>query len=265
MTGAELSRLTENFLIELRATQKIPKKIRLRDFKTRFTDFTILKCNEFYPQSLSGLIVAKFKKYPFILKLLMENPQSLTRPYHHGIYAMGIFTLSGACRHIIGFSRVKNSAYIMQRAATDPHWAQRLTVPKKWFWLPAQPQWLKITGYHIGHNSPQTIVIPAIYAVIAEEIQCHDTDCKPDPKECLACSAFLKCATDPNYSNFRIETQSGKLAIIDTEHFPLLMGLDPDHIRPFKTYKGFYSRAAMRFIHRKLFQDKRTRRANQYN
>lgn len=264
VTGDILSAQVENLLHELHELNKLSKQARMRVFKTYFTDFTILKSNEFYFKSFSGLIVAKFKKYPFVVKLLIEKPASITMPYNRGIYSMGIFTLSGTVRHTIGFSRVINSENIMAKAATDPRWKDRLTVPKKWFWLPKNPRWLKITGHNIGIHGTQSIEVPAIYAVIAEEINCSDANCKPSPRECLDVSNFLQCATDPNYSNFRIEDSSGKLAIIDTESFPLLMGLDAEQIRPFKSYKGFYSRVTIRFVHRKLFQDKRARRKNQF-
>lgn len=262
--GATLSAQVENLLRELHELKKLPKKERMRVFKTYFTDFIILKSNELYFKSFSGLIVAKFKKYPFIVKLLIEKPASITMPYNRGIYSMGIFTMSGTVRHTIGFSRVINSENIMEKAAADPRWKDRLTVPKKWFWLPKNPYWLKITGHNIGIQGTQSIEVPAIYAVIAEEINCSAANCKPNPRECLEVSNFLQCATDPNYSNFRIEDSSGKLAIIDTESFPLLMGLDTEQMRPFKSYKGFYSRVTIRFVHRKLFQDKRARRKNQF-
>jgi hypothetical protein len=262
--GETLSAQVENLLHELHELNKLSKKERMRIFKTYFTDFTILKSNEFYFKSFSGLIIAKFKKYPFVVKLLIEKPASITMPYNRGIYSMGIFTLSGTVRHTIGFSRIINSENIMAKAATHPRWKDRLTLPKKWFWLPKNPSWLKITGHNIGIHGTQSIEVPAIYAVIAEEINCSDTNCKPNPRECLEVSNFLQCATDPNYSNFRIEDSTGKLAIIDTESFPLLMGLDAEQIRPFKSYKGFYSRVTIRFVHRKLFQDKRARRKNQF-
>ena len=264
VSGAILTTQVENFLKELRQLKKLPRTPRMRSFKNYFTDFEILKSNEFYFKSFSGLVVAKFKKYPFIVKLLIEDPHSITSPYNRGLYSMGIFTLSGTVRHTIGFSRVHNSEDITAKAATDPRWANHLTVPKKWFWLPKNHRWLKITGHDIGIHGTQSIEVPAIYAVIAEEINCSSNNCKPNPKECLDASNFLKCATDPNYSNFRIEDSSGKLAIIDTENFPLMMGVEAEQIRPFKTYKGFYSRVSIRFMHRKLFQDKRARRKNQF-
>ncbi len=264
VTGAILSAQVEKFLAELHELNKLSKEKRMRVFKTYFTDFIILKSNEFYFKNFSGLIIAKFKQYPFIVKLLVEKPDSITKPYNRGIYSMGIFTLSGTVRHTIGFSRVVTSENIMAKAAENPRWANYLTVPKKWFWLPKNPCWLKITGYNIGIHSTQSICVPAIYAVVAEEINCSDTNCKPNPKECLEISNFLQCAVDPNYSNFRIEDSSKKLAIIDTESFPLLMGYEEGQIKLFKTYKSFYCRPAIRFLQRKLFQDKRTRRKNQF-
>lgn len=264
VSGTILSAQVENLLQELQELNNLPKKQRMRIFKTYFTDFIILKSNEFYFKNFSGLIVAKFKKYPFIVKLLIEKPDSITKPYNRGIYSMGIFTLSGTVRHTIGFSRIVTSENIMTKAAKNPRWANYLTVPKKWFWLPKNPRWLKITGYNIGIHGTQSICVPSIYAVIAEEINCSATNCKPNPKECLEISNFLQCAVDPNYSNFRIEDSSKKLAIIDTESFSLLMGYEEGQIKPFKTYKSFYCRPAIRFLQRKLFQDKQTRRQNQF-
>src|SRR5579859_134744 len=58
--GEQLSILIEQLLLEL------------RDKKKKFTDFALLKSSDFNFREFCGMLVLKFKDYPFVLKLFIE-------------------------------------------------------------------------------------------------------------------------------------------------------------------------------------------------
>ena len=254
VSGQVLSDLIEKFLARLIQLKSSPRHKR----KYKFDDFIILKKMEFNFKTFSGIIIAKFKKYPFIVKLLIENPCSFTNPYTRGVFPMGIFTLSGTSRHIIGLSRIRNREFIFKKIKKSKRWKDKLTLPKKWFWLPKNEFWLEVKGYNFDQKRNLSARIPAIFAVIAEEI-ISDPNQKPSGQECLKISAYLNSKVDPNYSNFRIEKDTNKLAIIDTEDFKILIGANNKKIKPFKSYKSFFSRCIGCFVHEKLIRTKKSR------
>ena len=73
----------------------------------------------------------------------------------------------------------------------------------------------------------------------------------------VAISQFVGIGVDPHINNFMIEKGTNKIVIIDTEHFPTLIGIKDDfQINDFITY---YSGLFFRFMRKKLTYDKKSR------
>ena len=155
--GRILSNLAETAIAEIQAGKK------------KFTHFTILKKSNFHFKTKSGLLILKFNDFPFILKLFIENPRGLKNPYKKGAIPTIYFIMGGSTRHLIGFTRISTLEKIQQKIKNSI-WAELIDVPRKWFWMPDQGPWLTLTAYQM-FNQPRTVSFPAIYGIIADEIQ----------------------------------------------------------------------------------------------
>lgn len=227
--------------------------------KKRFTHFKVLKDDDFNHHMGWGLIIAKFKDYPFVVKLSFETPEGITRPESHGFIPLFFFYLGGGVnRHITGFTRVSNSYSVKQRIAMDPAWADRVEVPRKWFWLPQKPRWIEIRGNNLGGKSNQRTEIPGVYAVIADAIEStHTLSVKKAEDRALAMelSGFLELQVDPHIDNYMFEKGTGKIVIIDTEHFPTVAGYrEPHH---YDSYLGWYAGLISKCSKDMIFQTKK--------
>lgn len=248
--GKELSDMIEELLIEIRQGKK------------KYTNFTILKNRDFNVKKQAGLLVVKCNKYPFVVKLFMETPRSFIRPYNKGFEPACFFIIGGgATRHFIGFTRVKNVNLIRKRIKNNPHWSKRVEIPRKWFWLPKKDQKIELTGYNIGGHEKISIEFPSVYAVVADEIHVERKFSifnREDRKTAIDLSNFLLCRVDPHIENFLIEKETGKIMIIDTEHFPSLVGFKK---RPRIThYTSWYLHLLFKFIKDRFFRTKKERR-----
>ena len=212
-----LKDLIEKFLQEIKAKKEI------------YSDFIILKKRGFNVKKQAGLLVVKSKKYPFVVKLFMENPRSYIRPYNKGFEPTCQFVVGGGItRHALGFTRIKNAEELRTYIHSDPELAQVLDVPRKWFWLPEKEEYFYIKGYNFGTPTPITAKVPAIYAVIADAIDIERTfslSNEDDKEEALAITKMFDYTIDPHINNFVVEKETNKTVIIDTEHFPSLVGL----------------------------------------
>jgi hypothetical protein len=157
----------------------------------------------------------------------------------------------GINRHLAGFTRPKNLAYIRQKIANDPLWSSIVDLPRKWFWLPQQEYWLDIEGTHISGTPTIRTQIPAIYGVIADVIsidRCFSMRNRHDRQTALALCDYLDLYVDPHIKNFMYEKNTGKLLIVDTEHFPTIVGLKEKIY--FSNYTQWYG-----FLMRKCAKD----------
>lgn len=249
VSGAELSKLIEYLLEEIRHK------------KTKYRDFVVLKNRDFNTKKQAGALIVKSKKYPFVVKLFMETPRSFIRPYNKGFEPACQFVIGGgATRHFIGFTRIKNVRVIRKRIKHNKHWSKRVDIPRKWFWLPKNEQLITMTGYNIGGHKEITIDFPAVYAVVADEIEIERSFSifkKEDRQTAIDLSNFLLCRIDPHIDNFIIEKETGKIVIIDTEHFPSLVGFKK---RPRIThYTSWYLHLATKYLKNRFFRTKRDR------
>lgn len=255
VSGKILSTLIDELLLEIKAG------------KTTYKDFTILKNRDFNTHKQAGLLIVKSKKYPFVVKLFMETPQSFIRPFNKGFEPACFFVIGGgSTRHLIGFTRIKNGQAIKKRLLKNYHWKDRVDVPKKWFWLPQEDRTIKLTGYNIGGYEKISIEFPSIYAIVTEAIDAERTFSffsTQDRREAMDLSNFLLCRIDPHINNFMVEKETGKIIIIDTEHFPSLVGFKD---RPrITTYTSWYLHLVFKYIKDSFFRTKSERIALQTN
>lgn len=215
--GNELNSLIEQLLTEIKQKKK------------KYTHFDVLQKKGFNRRSGCGLLIAKFKEHPFVVKLFIETPKSFINPWAKGFEPIFFFYMGGGVnRHLSGFTRLKNLGYIRAQLAQNEQWQRIVDTPRKWFWLPQDPAWLTITGFHIGGKQEQRTRIPGIYAIVADAIEQERTFSSfnhHDMKTALELSTLLESHLDLHISNFMIEKNSQKIVIIDTEHFPTMVGL----------------------------------------
>ncbi len=245
----DLEKILQNFFEEI--LQK----------KDMYTDFTILKNDDFNLKKQAGLLIVKCKKHPFVVKLFMETPRSFMRPYNKGIIPLLQFGVGGgATRHLTGFTRIKNSKTVVDFLNKTPEWKNFIDVPRKWYWLPEYP-WIHIQTQNLGElNEIKSITLPGAYMIIADYIapeKKFKIIHSQDRKKILDLSNYLECRIDPHINNFLIEKNTGKLVIIDTEHFPTLTGLrKPIYL---SSYHEYYLSLANKFLKERIFSLKKDR------
>lgn len=221
VNGKELARLVDELIEELK--QK----------KSEFSHFTVLRERDFNRKKLTGLIIVKCNDYPFVIKLFMEYPESFLHPYRKGIVPTFIFFLGGGInRHLSGFTRIKNAAAFRLCIQNDAEWLGKVDIPRKWYLLPHSSRWISIEGEHFADLGRQTINVPATYCIIADAIDIDRSMSmmnKDDRTTSLRLCNTVHFSIDPNITNFMFEkAQSGqeqKIVVVDTEHFPSMVGL----------------------------------------
>jgi hypothetical protein len=236
--------------------------------KKHYTHFDILTKKNFNRSKRCGLMILKFKNYPFVIKLFIETPETFLNSRCKGLDNIWFFPMSGGVnRHITGLTRLKNLETIRNHIANDPRWNRIMDTPRKWFWLPAKPTWLEIEGHNIGTQETIRTAIPGTYAVIADAI---DAEQKLSVFHSYTYSTItmdfcnsIHIALDPHLDNFMIEKNSGKMVIIDTEHFPTVVGFKDEYPQTFNSYIDWYSHLAKKFMSSCFFRTKRARKLAQ--
>lgn len=253
VNGKILSNLIENLVAEIH-----------QGFTT-FTDFVVLKRSTFNVKLQAGLIVLRFKKYPFIVKLSIETPESFIQPLSKGTQPNFIFYMAGGMnRHLTGFTRIKNLEYVQAQFSKNATWKNCITFPRKWHWLSRNQKWLCIKGTNIGTCGTLTTCFPSIYAVIADEINIERTfqqSNQNDRHTAMSLSKYVHSFLDAHIDNFCDEKYTGKIAIIDTEHFPSVVGFRQEP--PGEGYFAWYSHMANKMIGDTFFRSKPERKAAQ--
>ncbi len=249
VSGTRLSLLIENLIKEI------------HEGKKRYTDFVLLQDKDFNLKEAAGLAVYKFKNYPFVVKLFIETPESFVNPWMKGTLPVWFFYMGGGVnRHITGLTRIRNKNLIINRLKQTPKWRDFVDVPRKWFWTPNNLKWVTLIGKNIGGKKCIKTEIPSTYAIIADLIEptqeCTIFD-RHKRKIALEICNTLDLYIDPHIDNYMVEKHSNKLVIIDTEHFPTLVGLKKKV--SFKTYLRWYLGLARKAAHDIYFRDKKER------
>lgn len=229
--------------------------------KKEFTHFKILKDRDFSYSTKSGLIVVKYKDFPFVLKLFIEHPQSFIKPIQKGFEAGCIFMLSGCVRHLSGFTRISNLQNAKKALSKDAQYRYYLDFPQKWFWTPKLNTMLEVKWKDEYNKRYATFKIPSIYGIIADHIEC---DIKIQKEEshtlrqiAIDVANYLHYTIDPHCDNFMPELNSNKIVLIDTEHFPTMAGFDKTMNA--NGYIQWYFELTGKFLKRNLFRTKQER------
>ena len=235
--------------------------------KKKFKHFTILTHKNFNRRKRCGMMTLKFNEYPFILKLCIETPKSFINPYCKGLDNMWFFPMGGGVnRHLAGFTRVKNLKIIRKKLEQSSYWSTIVDMPRKWYWIGKDTRNIEVTGYNVGKNEIISTKIPGTYAIIADAISFerqfshHNAQ---DTKTALALCNYLENWIDAHIDNFMIEKETQKLVIIDTEHFPTVVGMKEKKI--FNNYFEWYCYLAGKCAHDWFFRPKEERMGIQAN
>ncbi len=241
--GHTLSKLIEELLVEIKKKRK------------KYKHFVILQHKNFNRRKQCGLLVLKFKDYPFVVKVFIETPQTFINPYCKGLENRFFFFMSGgANRHAAGLTRIRNLEVINEYIAKNPRWRNTVKTPRKWFWLPKNLQWLELEGKNIGNKKQLKTRFPGTYAIVADWI---NTDRKlvvpAHEKKAMIIDLCndLRLFIDPHENNFIIGYNAQKnhytITIIDTEHFPSIVGIKEK--RQFRNHSQWYLYLAGKCFH----------------
>ena len=258
-----LENLLENLLEEIQEKKKKHFKKRKKNKDSEFTNFKILRSSNFNRKRQCGCLIVQFKNYPFVAKLFKENPESFVHPYSKGLVPMLFFNMGGGTnRHLLGFTRIKNLEEIKEKIAKSDKWTDSITSPRKWFWTPKDSGPIEIIGKNIEGKKEIKTVIPGTYFIIADAIELEGKSFSIFNKEqretCMALCNFLDVSIDPHIDNFILEKGTNKIAMIDTEHFPTLIGFKEK--QQFSGYFSWISQLAVKFINDMFFRPKNYRR-----
>jgi hypothetical protein len=224
--------------------------------KRRFTNFTIIQNKNFSRRHKCGLLVVKFKNYPFVVKLFIEDPKTFINYWWKGFEPVFFWNMGrGAGRHLSGLTRIENRKNIEKHLAFNPFKDVAIEIPRKWFWTPQNNRFIHIDGYNIGNGKTLSTQLPSIYAIIADAIDTkHETILSHEQTKHLSIELcnHLDLIVDPHATNFVFkqcpQTNALKIIIIDTEYFPLIVGLKEK--KKFKSYEEWYL-----FLSGKCFKD----------
>lgn len=225
--------------------------------KKKYTHFTILKDKNFNRRGRCGLLIVKFKKYPFVLKLFMETPKTFIDPYCKGSDNQFFFYMSGGMnRHIAGLTRVRNLELVREQIDHHPRWKDTIIMPRKWYWIPAKPRWMEIKGYNIGNEKEISTLMPGTYAIIADELDTTEDapllSVQKRSELVMQLCMDLQLFVDPHGDNFVVkhnkQADNYTISIVDTEHFPSLVGLKEQPF--FNNHLEYYV-----YLGTKYFQD----------
>lgn len=259
--GQVLSDLIQELVEQLLAERKQPAKAL-----KSLDHFTILKKRDFVWKTATGSLIVKFNDYPFIVKLFLETPKSFVRPFDKGFEPTCFFLMGGgANRHISGLTRIPNLHFVQEQIKEHPEWGSIIEFPRKWYWSPKENKMFVLHGKHIGQGTePLVAEYPAIYAVVVDAIDIERTfslTSHDDRRMALSVSKYLKSFIDAHINNFVVEQLTGKVVIIDTEHFPTVVGLRNE--LPGQGYVGWYGRLAAKRVRDTYGQTKSTRKSLQ--
>lgn len=224
--------------------------------KKRFTHFTIIQNKNFSRRHKCGLLVVKFKDYPFVVKLFIEDPKTFINYWWKGFEPVFFWNMGrGAGRHLSGLTRIDNKKNIHKRLALNPYKDFTIEMPNKWFWVPKNNRYIQIDGTNIGNGKTLSTQLPGIYAIIADAIDTkNETTLSNEEQKQMSIDLcnHLDLIIDPHRTNFVFkqhpETKKTTIIIIDTEYFPIMVGLKEK--KQFKSYEEWYL-----FLSGKCFKD----------
>ncbi len=230
----------------------------LQDGKKSFKHFTVLRTKYFNFKNQSGLLILKYKDYPFVLKIFVEHANTLVEPFSKSFHAGVMFMMGGNMRHLTGFTRIDNLYDAKAAIIKDPEYRQYIDFPRKWFILPTEENWLEIDWHNKQKNSITHIRFPSVYCIVADYIEIdkhkHQKYASWLNKKTMEIVNYLHYIIDPNEGNFLFEKGTNKIVIIDTEHFPTMIGLKKEMHAT--NYFSWYIEMMVNFIKNHFLQTK---------
>ena len=188
-------------------------------------------------KTLSGLIILRYKDYPFVIKVSIEHPHTIVQPYSKSNEASGIFIIGGNLRHLSNFTRITNLHKIKQMLSYNPFYLHSIDFPRKWYWKPDNGYDLKICWNCNGES--ETIFLPSIYATISDFIYTEEQQPQHElNKLSMRVATDVGFLIDPHAGNIMIEKGTRKYILLDTEDFRLMTGLSTT--MKAKKYIGWY-------------------------
>jgi hypothetical protein len=254
-----LTMLIEGLLKELKKQEK------------QFTHFRLLQDKNFNYKEPCGLLVLQFNDYPFVLKLFMETPKTFSDPYCKGFESQFFFYMSGGMnRHVAGLTRIKNLEIVNHQINTHARWKGKITTPRKWYWLPKHPRWMHIKGYNIGGKKEISTLMPGVYAIIADTIDTQEDaptlTAQQRSELIMELCMDLHLFVDPHSDNFVLKYQQATndyhISIVDTEHFPSMVGLKEEPF--FNNHLEWFIYLGTKYFQDAFLQTKNDRRIAQF-
>ena len=176
-----------------------------------------------------GCLYLNLNSIPLLLNFLLKHQKPLSIPHLKALNQPFFYMSGGSNRHVAGFTRIKNREYIKQWAHHNEQWQGKIRLPRKWFWKPRKCEFLEITGTNIGNKKTVHTCIPSTYAVIAGYVDTNKSYSIQNKSDLIMqlCND-LNLFVDPHMNNFVIQhnhqTDTNIITIIDTEHFPTIVG-----------------------------------------
>ena len=174
----------------------------------------------------------------------------------------------GINRHIAGLTRMKNLELIQEQIQQHERWKNLIITPRKWYWLPKKPRWIEIKGRNIGEKKQIITHIPSTYAIIADELDTkenHALSYQEKSELIMQLCMDLHLFVDPHADNFIIKYnptyKDFTISIVDTEHFPSMVGLKEEPF--FNNHLEWYLYLGAKFFQDAFLQTKCSRKKAQ--
>lgn len=200
-----------------------------------------------------------------MLKLFIKTPETFAKPLSEGLIPRFFYRMGGGInRHLSGFTRVKNLEEIDKKIDASREWSGLIDTPRKWFWLPEKPLWIEMRSKNIGNSGELKTELPAIYAIIADYIESEKTFSltnRADRAFGLKFAHYLENRVDAHMDNFIVEKSTGVVVLIDTEHFPTMVGLKEPII--YDDYPTWYRKLSSKCFNDIFLRNKHIRRSMQ--
>ena len=253
--GSRLKKQIEELLVELQSKKK------------SYAHFKVLKDSDFNARTVSGLIILKFKEYPFVLKLFIKTPETFVKPLSEGMIPRFFFRMGGGInRHLSGFTRIKNLEEIRNKIDEDDQWSKLIDTPRKWFWLPKDPRWIEVRSKNIGNAGELKTELPAVYGIVADFIENDKSFSLFNPEDrevALKFANYIGNRVDAHVDNLMVEKSTGIIVLIDTEHFPTMVGLKEP--LEYDDYVTWYRKLSTKCFKDMFLRTKKDRRDLQAN
>jgi len=170
----------------------------------------------------------------------------------------------GINRHLSGFTRIKNLQHV-KHCIAQAQLPVEFDVPRKWFYMPKNSQWMELHAKNIGRNETAYAEIPGTYCIVADAIEFERVYTllnKEDRNTSMQFCNAVNFSIDPHIDNFMVEKETGKVVIIDTEHFPSITGLT-DVSSMYTSQISWYIDLSIKCAKDMFLRDKQTRRSIQ--